>query len=100
LGASVASITNYRTTKYLALLKQPGVSSADTDKVSRWIGGNFKRQIKQNLVNAMQSFNEKVTMAAQLAKQIKNIADDDKMRAYDFSHGDNGVRNAKFFKME
>lgn len=84
--------------KDLALLKQPGVAVADANRVNRWISGDFQRQIQQQVTAAMQKFNGEALKAAQLAEQIRNIADNDKMRAYNFAHGENGQRNAQLIQ--
>jgi hypothetical protein len=77
----------------LAILKKSGAAAADIQRVSKWIGGNFQQQIKQDIQDKLANNEGQVRTAVELAQQISTIGDN-KMRAYNFANGENGERNA------
>lgn len=80
-------------TNDLAALKQAGVNPSDADRVSRWISGDFQRQIQQQVQTTLQGFNSLINEAVQLSSQIDGIDIKDKMRAYNFANDTNGLDN-------
>lgn len=81
--------------KDLAALQQANVNPNDANRVSRWINGEFQRQIKQSIKSQLDGFNNIANTAAQLSQQIDAIKTNDKMRAYNFAHGENGRLNTQ-----
>jgi hypothetical protein len=76
-----------------AILKNSAAASADIQRVSKWIGGNFQQQINQDIQKQIANNEGQIQTAAQLAQQIANIGDN-KMRAFNFANGENGDRNS------
>lgn len=77
----------------LEQLNSASVSAQDRQRVSSWIGGNFQQQITQDVQSAMQRFNSIAETGVQTSQRILAIDKNDKMRIYNFAHGDNGARN-------
>jgi hypothetical protein len=79
--------------KDLAIIEQSDANPSDAKRVTRWISGEFQKQIQQQVPSRLQRFNSVIDTAVQLSTQIDGIDIKDKMRAYNFANDANGRNN-------
>ncbi|ASJ72022.1 hypothetical protein [Granulosicoccus antarcticus] len=77
----------------LEVLDSRTVGPQDANRVKRWITGNFQQQINDRISGQINARQSTLRDAHMLAEMVLDISDDDRMRIYNFAHGENGDDN-------